>query len=143
MTRIVIFAALFLALPAHAGIVATSEGPDETDVAFRAIQDGVSRSPEMYLAGVIESIATPRCEGEGNRRRCTYEAKVVQSLASKIVGEGETIRVVGEVGPGKGVLGFFIPPSGPGDAWSATFLSFDTGASKQAQFEKALKMAGL
>jgi hypothetical protein len=67
---------------------------------------------------------------------------VVRALASKIVGEGETIRIVGEVEPGKSVLGFFIPSRG-GRTWSATFLSFDTGAARQAEFEKALKMAGL
>ena len=132
----------FLFLPAHAGIVATSDGPDETDLAFEAVREGLSRSPEIYLAGIVESVGVPRCEGEGNRRRCAYEARVVRALASKIVGEGETLRVVGEIESGKEVLGFFIP-SGSGDTWNATFLSFETGAAKQEQFERALKMAGL
>jgi hypothetical protein len=134
--------ALSMVLPVHAGIVATGGGPDETDLAFRAVQDGVSRSPEMFLAGTVESTAAPLCRGEGNLRRCSYEATVVRVLASRIVGEGETIRMTGEVEPGKRVLGFFIP-SGSGDTWNATFLSFDTGEAKQAQLEKALKMAGL
>lgn len=142
MRRMLFLLIVPFALSADAGVVQSSDDPELRAAMHQAIEAGRSASPDMYLAGVVESISEPRCDGEGNARRCTFEANVIEALASKIVGEGETLWLTGEIPEGTRVLGFFVPEKG-GAVWSATYRVVDPGESARAEFEKALKMAGL
>lgn len=127
-------AAIFVSGLAHA----------EDDPVLLGIREGLSRSPDHFVAGILEVVSDPRCEGEPPRRSCVQKVEIVESLASRIVGEGETVEIVGERATGSRLLAFLIPvgPSRPG-VYAATHLSFDTGGTARGDLERALRREGL
>lgn len=116
----------------------------EDDPVLLGVREGLKRSPGHFVAGLLEVVSDPRCEGEAPRRSCVQNVEIVESLASMIVGEGETVEIVGERPVGSRLFAFLIPvgPSRPG-VYAATHLSFDTGGTARGDLERALRREGL
>jgi len=114
------------------------------EFALAGVQEGLVRSPDHFVAALVQVTSPPKCEEEAGAAACFQEGRLVRVFAARGgVVQGTTIVLVGEGRIGTRTLGFFVPiPDSPG-VFAATLLSTRTGKKEVKVLVDALRTAGL
>jgi hypothetical protein len=113
--------------------------------AVQGIQHGLERSPDHYLAGVLEVVGTPKCDDAKDHSSCVNGAKVVEVLAIRGAAfkPGDAVTFLGEARPGSRYLAFLVPVDGRSGVYGATWLASGATEDQRRLFLDELGRAGL
>ncbi len=141
-TALIFFGSLILMVT---GLLMAAEGPGQPRLVGSGVVEGLRRSPDLYVAAVLEAITEARCTDPKAAATCTQEAKIVEVLAShgRAFKPGDVI-VFGNRGVvGSQYVAFLVPTKGDANVYGATSLAIGASDEARNQLVADLRAAGL
>ena len=113
--------------------------------AVGGIESGLERSPDDYVAALLETVGPKQCTSHNDEEICFHEAKVVELYATKgnDIRKGITVRMLGSGSIGSRTLFFAVPAEPQLTIYGGTYGSAKAGEEEKVLFLKALRTAGL
>ena len=136
---------LALAVLIVSASLALSGEPMPPGFAAGGIKSGLSRSPDLYVAGVVEVTGPQQCKDSKDVSTCTADVKLVEVLASRgrKFKRGSVLSMFGAGGGGERYRAFLVPMPDRSDVFGSTFLAVDASAEDRNLFAEELADAGL
>ena len=122
-----------------------SDEPLKPGFALGGIQSGLNRSPDVYVAALLEVVGAPQCSDPTISSTCVADTRLVDVFASR-GGEfksGGLVAFSGAGPVGSRYLAFLVPIDGRAAVYGATFLSVQTSDDERKTFVADLRKAGL
>ena len=117
----------------------------DPDIALSGIHEGLGRSPDGYVAAVVEVMDTPKSEDPGIAASTMNGIKLVEVLSSRggPYERGAVLTWFGGGVVGQRYLVFLVPAKSWHGVYGASFMSKSTSHADRRAFVHALKNAGL
>jgi hypothetical protein len=115
------------------------------EFATAGISEGLRRSPNVYIAAVLEVVAERECSDPKSTATCVEKVKLLEVLArhGTDVKAGDII-VFGNAGDvGSRYVAFLVPIKGHPNVYGATSLSIGASDDDRKRFVAELEAAGL
>jgi hypothetical protein len=134
----------WLTLLALASLSAAGERLDP-GFALRGIRDGLKRSPEHYVAAIVEVVDVPQSQDPGVASSTVNNIRLVEVLSSRggTFKNGAALAWFGGGSVGARYLAFLVPAKSWPGVYGATFMSIGASDADRTVFVDALKTAGL
>ncbi len=132
-------------------IVSISAGDVASEVERRfqltigGIKAGLDRSPNDYIAALVETAGPTQCIDRGAEEICFHEARIIELFANhgNEVREGSLIQLLGEGILGARSLFFVVPVDTDVNIYGGTYGQAKPKKRDEAQFRDALSELGL
>ena len=122
-----------------------SNGDVPPEFFLGGIKSGLERSPDQYVAALIEVVTPPDCDDPSLERTWKLLITIIKLFAVKgsEVREGDSIQSFGNGAVGSRYLAFVVPIDVGTVVYSGTLMSGRTDESTQRKFADAIRKSGL
>ena len=109
------------------------------------IKAGLDRSPDDYIAALVETAGPTQCIQRGAEELCFHDARVIELYANNgnEVCKGSLIHLLGEGISGGRSLFVVVPVDPELKIYGGTYGNAKPGKQDEAQFRDALRELGL
>ena len=113
--------------------------------AVGGIESGLERSPDDYVAALLETVGPKQCTSHNDEEICFHEVKVVELYAARGNGvrQGDVIQLLGEGRKGSRSLFFLVPTVSELNLYGGTYGSARTDPEDITRFLEALRSVDL
>jgi len=125
--------------------LAAGDESARTGAAATGVNSGLRRSPDLYLAAVLEVVGEPECSGPESSATCDQKVKLLEVLVrhGTEAKAGDVIVFSNAGTVGSKYLAFLVPIQGRPNAYGATSLSIGATDEARTRFMNELEAAGL